>query len=294
MFDFLRDLFGRPGARTVILLDQDSMTTPRQYDVRPSQAIYVAVIAVVVLAAVLVATVVLTPLRGLVFGPGAEDLRAAAEENARRAEALEDSLSVQAEQMDLLRGLITGEIAFDDSTDTGFPPETAPPAAAAQPASPSVAPDSSGWEEASGSDLVGAAPVLGPAAQAYLGHLRLPALPPLDGILSRGFDAASGHFAVDIAARVGTPVRAIAAGYVVLADWSHDGGYTVAVQHPDGYLSLYKHNSRLLKRVGERVRTRETIALSGNTGQITSGPHLHLELWRDGLARDPAAFLLLP
>ena len=87
-------------------------------------------------------------------------------------------------------------------------------------------------------------------------------------------------------------MRTVAGGYVVFADWTHDGGHTIAVQHPGGYLSVYKHNSRLLKRVGERVRTQEAIALSGDTGRITSGPHLHLELWRDGLAQDPAAFLL--
>jgi murein DD-endopeptidase MepM/ murein hydrolase activator NlpD len=89
-------------------------------------------------------------------------------------------------------------------------------------------------------------------------------------------------------------VRSVAAGYVVAADWTHDGGHTIAVQHPDGYLSVYKHNARLLKRVGERVRARETLALSGDTGEVTTGPHLHFELWRDGLAQDPAALLLMP
>jgi len=81
---------------------------------------------------------------------------------------------------------------------------------------------------------------------------------------------------------------------VVFADWTDAGGWTVAVQHADGYLSVYKHNGRLLKRVGDRVRNRETVALSGDTGEVTSGPHLHLEIWRDGLAQDPAAFLILP
>ena len=131
------------------------------------------------------------------------------------------------------------------------------------------------------------------AAEAYLAGLRLPALPPVDGVLSRGFGAARGHFGIDLAAREGTPVRSFGDGYVVFADWTHAGGYTVAVHHSDGYLSVYKHNTRLLKRVGERVQARESIALSGNTGVVTSGPHLHFELWRDGLAQDPAAFLLL-
>ena len=86
MIDFLRDLFSRPGAaRTVILLDPDTMSAPRQYEVRPGAAVYAAVLAVVAGAAVLVAAVVMTPLRGLLLGPDAGELRAAAEHNAARA-----------------------------------------------------------------------------------------------------------------------------------------------------------------------------------------------------------------
>ena len=88
-------------------------------------------------------------------------------------------------------------------------------------------------------------------------------------------------------------MRSVGDGYVTFADWTQAGGYTIAVQHAGGYLSIYKHNARLLKRAGERVRSREVVALSGNTGEITSGPHLHFELWRDGLAQDPASFLIL-
>ena len=110
--------------------------------------------------------------------------------------------------------------------------------------------------------------------------------------MARGFDAPRGHYGLDIAVAEGTPIRSIGDGYVVFADWTNDGGYVVAVQHADGYLSVYKHNSRLLKRVGDRVRSREAVALSGNTGEITTGPHLHVELWRNGLAQDPRLYFV--
>jgi len=301
VIDFLRDLFSQPGsARTVIVLEPDTMSTPRQYEVRPGYALYAAVIGIVVLGALLVASIVLTPLRGLILGPGTGELRGVAETNARRAEALEDSLALQYQQIAQLRAIITGEmddlgddvldpaafslLASDSLPDT---PEAGPPAPGggdqAQPALPlrTLGPASDAERDAR-------------AARAYLDGLRLPALPPVDGVPSRGFDAARGHFALDLAATVGTDVRAFADGYVVFADWTHEGGHTIAVQHPGGYLSVYKHNSRLLKRVGERVRARETVALSGNTGEITSGPHLHFEVWRDGLAQDPAALLVAP
>ena len=300
--DFLRDLFSHPGSsRTVIVLEPDTMSTPRQYDVRPGYALYAAIIGVVVLGAMLVAVVVLTPLRGLIMGPGTGELRGVAETNAQRAAALEDSLALQYQQIAQLRAIITGEMD-DLGEDVLDPAAFALPELDAE-AEPPPAPDASA---AGGDHAQPALPLstLGPAgegggrdaraARGYLDGLRLPSLPPVDGVPSRGFDAGRGHFGIDLAATEGTPVRAFADGYVVFADWTQGGGYTIAVQHPGGYLSVYKHNSRLQMRVGERVRVRETLALSGNTGEITSGPHLHFELWRDGLAQDPAAFLVAP
>ncbi|MFB6099440.1 MAG: murein hydrolase activator EnvC, partial [Salinibacter sp.] len=89
----------------------------------------------------------------------------------------------------------------------------------------------------------------------------------------------------------GEYIRAVGDGYVVWADWTQDGGYTIAVQHANGYLSVYKHNKRLLKHIGDRVRAQERLAVSGNTGAITTGPHLHFELWRNGLALSPRAYV---
>ena len=298
MTDLLRDLLSRPGAaRTVIVLEAETASTPRQYEVRPGYALYAAVIGIVGLAAFLIALVVLTPLRGLVLGPGTGQLRGVASENARRATALEDSLAVQYQQIAQLRAIVTGEMdslgegALDPSSFSLPDPGPNGPAAGrrrphvgggageAATARPSRRSPSTRWAPP--------ATALGTrgAAADYLVGLRLPALPPVDGVRSRGFDAGRGHFAVDLAAAEGTPVRAFGGGYVVLADWTHDGGHTIAVQHPGGYLSVYKHNSRLLKRVGDRVRAREAVALSGNTGGITSGPPPPLR----GLARRAGA-----
>ena len=300
MLDFLRDLFSRPGAaRTVILLEPDTMSTPRQYEVRPSYAAYGAVIAIVLLTALLVSLVVLTPLRRLVSGPGASELRGVAEVNAQRATALEDSIEAQYRQIAQLRAMITGDItdlgeaALDPEAirlpdlDTVALPDSPPPAAPPSASTPSEPPITALRARGEGA-------ALGPAAAAYLAGLRAPVPSPLDGVVARGYDAAAGHWGIDIAADEGTPVRSIDGGYVVFSDWTHAGGWTIAVQHEHGYLSVYKHNQRLLMRVGDRVRPRETVALSGDTGEVTSGPHLHLEIWRNGLAQDPAAYLLLP
>lgn len=131
-----------------------------------------------------------------------------------------------------------------------------------------------------------------PPIRLFLNPITLPAPAPVGGFVTRGFEAKSGHYGIDIAVQKGTTVRSIADGYVTFADWTHEGGFVIVIQHAGGYISAYKHNGRLLKRVGERVRSREAIAMSGNTGEISSGPHLHFELWHEGLAQDPRTAII--
>ncbi len=123
--------------------------------------------------------------------------------------------------------------------------------------------------------------------------LGFPAPAPVLGVVTRGFDPAAGHYGIDFAARVGRPVEVVADGVVIFADWTAEQGNIIVVQHPGGYLSAYWHNRTLLKRARERVRRGDLIAESGDTGRTSTGPHLHFELWRAGVALDPSRYLLL-
>lgn len=116
-------------------------------------------------------------------------------------------------------------------------------------------------------------------------------LPPLTGFVSREFDAALDHWGVDLAVPENTAVASPADGVVVLADETTTGGKTVVLQHAHGLTTVFKHNVRLLVRTGERVRAGNIVALSGNTGEYTTGPHLHYEVWQDGEPVDPKPFL---
>jgi len=118
------------------------------------------------------------------------------------------------------------------------------------------------------------------------------AFAPISGYISQPFDAEKGHFGIDIATEAGKTVYSVGAGHVLFADWTDSGGNTIIVQHADGFVTVYKHNQRLLKRVADPVQSREGIAISGNTGRHTTGPHLHFELWNNGLAQDPQPHLL--
>lgn len=116
-------------------------------------------------------------------------------------------------------------------------------------------------------------------------------MPPISGVVSNGFDIKTEHFGVDILAPHDTPVKAIWDGHVITADWTLETGYTIGIQHTNDMVSFYKHNASLLKRNGAFVRAGEAIAIIGNTGKLTSGPHLHFELWLQGKPVDPSNYI---
>lgn len=126
--------------------------------------------------------------------------------------------------------------------------------------------------------------VLKPADYLYL-------IPPISGVISSKFDPSQDHFGVDILAPHDTPVKAIWDGHVITADWTLETGYTIGIQHSNDMVSFYKHNATLLKRNGAFVRAGEAVAIIGNTGKLSSGPHLHFELWIQGRPVDPTDYI---
>ena len=117
-------------------------------------------------------------------------------------------------------------------------------------------------------------------------------IPPLNGLVSAGFDADIKHYGIDILAPKNTPVKSIMDGYVITSDWTLETGNTISVQHPNNIISSYKHNSVLLKKIGDAVKAGEALAIIGNTGTLSNGPHLHFELWHKGKAVDPSEYII--
>lgn len=114
---------------------------------------------------------------------------------------------------------------------------------------------------------------------------------PLSGSISQNYNAENKHFAVDIVAKTGTPVKAIADGTVIFSEWTTETGYVIILKHTNNFLSVYKHNGTLLKEQGDLVQSGEAIASVGSTGELTTGPHLHFELWSDGFAVNPSNYI---
>lgn len=115
--------------------------------------------------------------------------------------------------------------------------------------------------------------------------------PPVKGTVSSEFNFEEQHYAVDIAVPKNTPVKAAADGRVIFASWTSDSGFVLIIDHDNQLITVYKHNASLIKAQGELVKAREVIAISGSSGELSTGPHLHFELWSDGNPIDPLSFI---
>ena len=128
--------------------------------------------------------------------------------------------------------------------------------------------------------------------ESEMGIAELPFSKPVEGFFSRVYNPESGHLGIDIAGKEGSAILAAAPGTVIFSDWLYDYGFTLIVAHENGYLTMYKHNQALLKSEGESVKRGEPVAILGNTGKKSSGPHLHFEIWKNGYSVDPNEYLL--
>jgi len=115
---------------------------------------------------------------------------------------------------------------------------------------------------------------------------------PVNGYISRSFDPERGHYGIDLVVKDGTPVFASAGGFVVFSGYTNNYGHVIILIHSDGYLSIYKHCSVILKEEREFVKQGDLIAQSGNSGLATTGPHLHFEIWHNGKPIDPETVLI--
>ncbi|MFV0566826.1 MAG: M23 family metallopeptidase [Flavobacteriaceae bacterium] len=115
--------------------------------------------------------------------------------------------------------------------------------------------------------------------------------PPATGTISEGYNVKTKHYAVDIVVPKDTPIKATADGTVIFSEWTAGTGYVIILEHSFGLISVYKHNNSLTKAQGDLVKAGEVIAVSGNSGEFSTGPHLHFELWNDGFPINPASFI---
>ena len=254
------------------------------YSVNGANVLALALAAAVVCALLTFTLIAVTPLRTLLPGFGQLDERTELLALKRDLDAIEAEVSAQEAYTANVQRILVGDVDRYDEAAAAAPEPTFSDSALTVERIPEdeqlrrdVARARTRYTGGAGAGGV-------PLDQLQFGS-------PLAGAVSSAFDPTDRHFGVDVVAPAESPVKATLDGYVVEAGWSVATGNVIAVQHPGELISFYKHNSRLLKRRGEHVRRGEAIAIVGNSGTRTDGPHLHFELWHRGRPVNPVTLI---
>ena len=205
--------------------------------------------------------------------------------NALRLDSLETELKYRDQYFTNLSLIITGgepNDFIDRGGDTGtFKPTIQYTRSSA---------DSFLRREAELSDKIGFSPNIENKETVKLEKLHF--FSPVRGLVTNSFDPLTNHFGADIVATPNAVVKAMLDGTVILATWTIETGNVIQIQHDLNLISVYKHNAELLKKIGMRVKAGDAIAIVGNSGELTTGPHLHLELWQNGVALNPEEYIV--
>lgn len=223
-----------------------------------------------------------TPIKEFIPGYDSTVIRKKATENYLKADSLITVYEKNIQYLNSIRSVLSGEISFDDNSDKGM--DSANNVPQKEYATTRVKEDSLLRALVAQEDKYN---ILEPAAE----NLNILLFPPANGPVSQAFDPERQHYAVDIVLEENTPIKSISEGVVVFAEYTAQTGYVIMIEHaPYGLLSVYKHNASLTKQQGDRVITGEVIATAGNTGEFSTGWHLHFELWMEGYPVDPSLF----
>lgn len=233
-------------------------------------------IALIALTTLLIA---FTPLREYIPGYSSTKLKRQAKTLTEKADSLQLALLVNEKQLNSIRKIMLGNVLpmeEKDSVKTNSEKEKFV-------SIPTTVEDSLLREEVAREDKY--------SLFENQAKQNMVLFPPVKGTISETFNSEEKHYAVDIVVAEGTPVKSVADGIVIFAEWTVETGYVIIIEHSNELLSVYKHNSLLNKEQGDLVKSGEVIAFSGSTGELTTGPHLHFELWSDGHPLDPINFI---
>ncbi len=231
----------------------------------------------VFLIAITTLLIAFTPLREYIPGYSSTSLKKRALDLSYKTDSLEQALSVNGQYIASLKKVLTGDVKTVD-----FNKDSILEAARLDVNGVEMAPSR---EDSLLRDLVSQEDKYNPLIDNEEPNFVL--FPPVKGSISQDYDPEIKHYAVDVVAVNDSPVKAAADGTVIFSDWTADTGYVIVIAHANNLVTIYKHNASLNKEQGELVKAGEVIATVGDSGELTTGPHLHFELWSDGYPINP-------
>lgn len=265
----------------VMIIDEETFEEQTQIRFSRLKMIFVGLLMIGVLGTLIFSTIAFTPLKEYIPGYDSSELRKKAVQNLFLTDSLITLYNQNIQYLNSVRKALSEDISFEESQlsveqlenqNLAVPSFTEP-----------ILEDSLLRAFVSQQDKYN--PLISDKVEinSYL-------FPPALGPISQPFDLKESHFAVDIVVKENTPIKAIADGTVIFSEWTAETGYVIILEHSLGILSVYKHNASLTKKQGDSVLSGEVIATAGNTGELSTGFHLHFELWMDGYPMNPENF----
>lgn len=266
----------------LVILNEDTFEERISFKLNRLNVFVLVTITSIFLIAFTTVLIAFTPLREYIPGYSSTSLNLKATRLVTTTDSLENILSVNQQYYNSIKKVLTGDVK-----NVEFDKDSAIQSQKLNPEEVDLTPseqDIQLREEVSREDKYSLFENEKSSADFTL-------FPPVNGNITSEYSPNEKHFGIDIAVPKDTPVKAAASGTVILAEWTAETGHVIIVEHGNKLLTVYKHNAALTKQQGERVKSGEVIATAGSTGELSTGPHLHFELWRDGYPTDPSKFI---
>ena len=282
MWNFIRDiLLGRDEHLTFFVLEDSTSDEPETFRFNPKKFIYL--ISTLFVGGILIIGLILkfTTLGSVIFYSESDEMRRQVIEVSEKLKALEDSLLLRDQQFANIKKVIS---SGNDTSFTVLMEDISNMVSDEQALGvQSINNPSPVYNLISSKDIIQSKDIFeGP---------EFPSILPMDGTLTRGYKPEVQHFGIDIAGSEGETFKSVADGVVLLNEWTLNFGYVIAIQHQNGFTSIYKHASDVFKERGQTVKKGQILGLIGNKGIISSGPHLHYEIWKKGKSLNPVNVL---
>lgn len=270
----------------LVILNDETFEEKASFTLNRLNVFIVGSVILVLLITIVTSILIFTPLKEYIPGYADVSLRRDISEMALRVDSMQMVIDANDKYIENVKGVINGTVGLNDTINKNSKPTLKDTTfrIGAKPEEDSLLrlmiEDQNQYGFAIKENNIKPAGIAGYAF-----------FTPVKGIITEKYNPKKGHYGIDIAATKGLPVKAALEGTIVMASWTSDGGYVLAIQHGNDLLSIYKHCSVLFKKVGNFVRSGEPVAIVGDSGEMQTGPHVHFELWYKGNAVNPKEYI---
>ena len=266
----------------MVVLNEDTFEERFSFRLTRLNVFVTVGLSAIFLIAITTVLIAFTPLREYIPGYSSPQLKEEAASLSYVSDSLQNVIRLNDQYLNSIKNALTGELDLDQLNRDSI--LSAPISDAEYEEINRIKADSLLREEVEQEDKYNILPTA-------TDNINFSLFPPVKGTISDPYSIEDKHYAVDVVTSRNAPVKSVADGRVIFAEWTAETGYVIIIKHSYGLISAYKHNASLSKSQGDMVRSGEVIATAGNTGELTTGPHLHFELWNEGNPVDPSEYI---